>query len=73
LHKDRKKIRSYSSKGKVSLRLILKSIGPSIITGAANNDPSSITTYSQSGAKFGFGQLWIVIFLYPFITVIVGI
>jgi len=73
LDKDRKKIRSHSTQAKLSLQAILKSIGPSIITGAADNDPSAITTYSQAGAKFGFGLLWLVIFLYPFITVIVGI
>lgn len=73
MDKDRKKIRSYSTQAKLSLQAILKSIGPGIITGAADNDPSAITTYSQAGAKFGFGLLWLVIFLYPFITVIVGI
>lgn len=70
---DRKKIRPYFTQTKLSFRQILKSIGPSLITGAADNDPSAITTYSQSGAKFGFGLLWLVIFLYPFITVIVNI
>ena len=57
----------------MSFTPIQKSIGLGIITGAADNDPSSITTYSQSGAKFGFGLLWLVIFLYPFITVMVNI
>jgi Mn2+/Fe2+ NRAMP family transporter len=56
-----------------SFLLILKSLRPSLITGAADNDPSAITNYSQAGTKFGFSLLWLVIFLYPFITVMVGI
>jgi hypothetical protein len=55
-----KKIGSYSTQTKLSFPPILKSIGLGIITGAADNDPSSITAYSQSGAKFGFGLLWLV-------------
>ncbi|MGZ5491714.1 MAG: divalent metal cation transporter [Nitrososphaeraceae archaeon] len=42
------------------------------MTGAADNDPSAITNYSQAGAKFGFDLLWLVVFLYPLITIIVG-
>jgi NRAMP (natural resistance-associated macrophage protein)-like metal ion transporter len=36
----------------------LKIFGPGVITGAADDDPSGIATYSQTGAQFGFGQLW---------------
>jgi NRAMP (natural resistance-associated macrophage protein)-like metal ion transporter len=54
----------------LSLRSFLKSLGPGIITGAADDDPSSIATFAQAGAKFGLGLLWTVIFLYPSITVI---
>ncbi len=43
----------------------LKKLGPGLITGASNSDPSSIATFSQSGAQFGYGQLWIILFLYP--------
>ena len=59
MDKDRKKIGSYSTQTKLSFPLILKSIGLGIITGAADNDPSSITTYSQSVAKFRFGIFWL--------------
>ena len=48
----------------------LKSLGPGIISGASDNDPSSIATYSQSGARFGFGFLWLALFQYPLMTVI---
>ncbi|MGZ5547932.1 MAG: NRAMP family divalent metal transporter [Nitrososphaeraceae archaeon] len=61
------------NKSIVSLVLLIKSLRPSLIPGAADNDPSAITNYSHAGAKFGFGLLWIVVFLYPFIAVIVGI
>ncbi len=43
----------------------LKKLGPGLITGASNSDPSSIATFSQAGAQFGYGQLWIILFLYP--------
>lgn len=51
-------------------RKFAKSAGPGIITGAADDDPSGIATYSQTGAQFGYGQLWTVLLLLPFITAI---
>lgn len=39
-----------------------KSLGPGMITGAANEDPTSVATYSQAGAQFGFGMLWLALF-----------
>lgn len=44
---------------------IRRTLGPGLITGAADDDPSGIATYSQTGAQFGFGQLWTCIFLLP--------
>ena len=55
-----------SSKSKA----IFKIFGPGIITGASDDDPSGIATYSQVGAQFGFGMLWMVLFLYPLMTVV---
>ncbi len=43
----------------------LKKLGPGLITGAADDDPSGIATYSQAGAQFGFSMLWTVLFTYP--------
>ena len=43
----------------------LKQLGPGLITGAADDDPSGIATYSQAGAQFGFSMLWTVVFTYP--------
>lgn len=43
----------------------LKKLGPGLITGAADDDPSGIATYSQAGAQFGANVLWTVLFTYP--------
>jgi Mn2+/Fe2+ NRAMP family transporter len=48
----------------------LKSLGPGVITGASDDDTSGIATYSQAGAQFGFGMLWMALFQYPMMTVI---
>jgi len=50
------------------IKRFLKIIGPGVITGAADDDPSGIATYSQTGAQFGYGQLWTVIITFPFLT-----
>jgi NRAMP (natural resistance-associated macrophage protein)-like metal ion transporter len=49
---------------------IFRILGPGLITGAADDDPSGIATYSQTGAQFGYGQLWTALFLYPFMTAV---
>lgn len=43
----------------------LQKLGPGLITGAADDDPSGIATYSQAGAQFGFNTLWTLFFTYP--------
>jgi NRAMP (natural resistance-associated macrophage protein)-like metal ion transporter len=45
-------------------------LGPGLITGASDDDPSGIATYSQAGAKFGLGMIWMVLFLYPMMLII---
>src|ERR671930_153291 len=52
------------------LKSIFQIFGPGVITGASDDDPSGIATYSQAGAQFGFGMLWMVLFLYPLMTVV---
>ena len=47
-----------------------KQLGPGLITGAADDDPSGIATYSQAGAQFGFNMLWTVILTYPLMAAI---
>src|ERR1035437_2602511 len=52
--------------GKV--RRIFKAIGPGIVTGASDDDPSGIATYSQAGAQFGLATLWTAYITYPLMT-----
>jgi len=54
----------------IFLKKILKKIGPGFVTGAADDDPSGIATYSQTGSIFGFSQLWLALFSFPFMVVI---
>ncbi len=48
-------------------------LGPGLITGAADDDPSGIATYSQAGAQFGVNLLWTVVLTYPLMTAIQSI
>ncbi len=50
------------------LRHLLGILGPGLITGAADDDPSGIATYSQTGAQFGYGQLWTALWMLPLVT-----
>jgi NRAMP (natural resistance-associated macrophage protein)-like metal ion transporter len=49
---------------------LLKKLGPGLVTGAADDDPSGIATYSQVGAQFGFGLAWTMLFSFPLMAVI---
>jgi len=48
----------------------LRVLGPGVVTGAADDDPSGIATYSQAGAKYGFGFLWIFPVMYPLLLAV---
>ncbi len=48
----------------------LKILGPGLITGASDDDPSGIAVYAQAGAQFGYLQLWTALFTFPFMAVI---
>jgi NRAMP (natural resistance-associated macrophage protein)-like metal ion transporter len=50
---------------KSKLRKFLSILGPGLTTGAADDDPSGIATYSQTGARFGYGQLWTALYMLP--------
>ena len=50
--------------------LLLRLLGPGLVTGAADDDPSGIATYSQAGAQFGYGLLWTVFLTTPFMIAI---
>lgn len=49
---------------------LLDVLGPGLITGASDDDPSGIATYSQAGAQFGFGLTWTMLFSYPLMSVV---
>lgn len=53
-----------------NIKTLFKTFGPGVVTGAADDDPSGIATYTQTGAKFGYGQLWTVILMLPLMTAI---
>lgn len=58
-HKDVKRARDY-----------WKTLGPGLTTGAADDDPSGIATYSQAGAQYGFGFLWTAAFSFPLMATV---
>jgi NRAMP (natural resistance-associated macrophage protein)-like metal ion transporter len=51
-------------------KAFLQKLGPGLITGASDDDPSGIATYSQTGAQFGYGMAWVMLFSYPLMIVI---
>jgi NRAMP (natural resistance-associated macrophage protein)-like metal ion transporter len=51
-------------------RGLLRLLGPGLITGASDDDPSGIATYSQAGAQFGFSMAWVMLFTWPLMAAI---
>ncbi len=51
-------------------RKFWRGLGPGLITGASDDDPSGIATYSQTGAKYGFQLLWLSLFTFPLMVVV---
>ena len=47
-----------------------KTLGPGLITGASDDDPSAITTFSQEGAAYGLSILWMAVLAYPILAII---
>ncbi|MFT3729067.1 MAG: divalent metal cation transporter [Terricaulis sp.] len=58
---------------RIAFASVFKRFGPGLITGAADDDPSGIATYSQAGAKLGVNVLWSVVLTYPMMTAIQSI
>lgn len=54
-----------NSKGSLYVRKFLKILGPGLITGASDDDPSGIATYSQAGAQYGLSTLWTALITFP--------
>ncbi len=49
-----------------------KTLGPGLVTGASDDDPSGIATYSQAGAQFGYSTLWTAFFTFPLMAAVQG-
>src|SRR5467141_1493431 len=62
--------RSDLEPGKTSGRHFFAKLGPGLITGASDDDPSGIATCSQVGARFGYGLLWTMLLTYPLMAAI---
>ena len=56
--------------GDTSILSSLRVLGPGLVTGASDDDPSGIATYSQAGAQFGYGITWTLLFTYPLVAAI---
>lgn len=57
--------RSPRSTSRIGWRTYARALGPGLVTGASDDDPSGIATYAQTGAKFGFSMLWVALFTFP--------
>src|SRR5271170_3257042 len=64
---------SITAAAPASKRSLLQRLGPGLVTGAADDDPSGIATYSQVGAQFGYALGWTMLFSYPLMSVIQAI
>jgi NRAMP (natural resistance-associated macrophage protein)-like metal ion transporter len=49
----------------LKIKKVLRVLGPGVVTGASDDDPSGIATYSQAGAGFGFATLWMAVITFP--------
>src|SRR5262252_10652396 len=52
------------------VRRFFRDLGPGLITGAADDDPSGISTYSVTGAAFGYAPLWTALFSFPLMVAV---
>jgi Mn2+/Fe2+ NRAMP family transporter len=55
---------------RMSLRRFFHTLGPGLITGASDDDPSGIATYTQAGAAFGLGTIWLMLFTVPLMAAV---
>jgi NRAMP (natural resistance-associated macrophage protein)-like metal ion transporter len=62
--------RRHHSKAHSTLRGVFGLLGPGLITGASDDDPSGIATYSQAGAQFGYSLTWVMLFTWPLMAAI---
>ncbi len=61
-----------TTKFSVKIKKALRVLGPGLVTGASDDDPSGIATYSQAGASFGYATLWTALLTFPLMAAIQG-
>jgi NRAMP (natural resistance-associated macrophage protein)-like metal ion transporter len=66
------KTTTFYKKSYVKIKKVLRVLGPGLITGASDDDPSGIATYSQAGAQFGLSVLWTALITYPLMAAVQG-
>jgi Mn2+/Fe2+ NRAMP family transporter len=66
--KEEKELQHSGPWGKV--KVYLAALSPGLVTGASDDDPSGFGTYSQTGAQFGYAQIWTALFTFPLMTAI---
>ena len=64
------RIARYRAKRRPAPKGLLGRLGPGLITGASDDDPSGIATYSQAGAQFGYAMCWVMLFCFPLMAAI---
>src|SRR3954447_2596138 len=62
---ERVRVDTTSSSSGPVWRTYLRAIGPGLVTGASDDDPSSIAAYAQAGTRYGFGFLWTCVITFP--------
>jgi len=60
--------RDTSDERPTAWRAYLRALGPGLVTGASDDDPSGVATYAQAGAQFRFGLLWTALITFPLMT-----
>lgn len=61
-----------STRFSAKIKKVFKILGPGLVTGASDDDPSGIATYSQAGAQFGYATLWTALITFPLMAAIQG-
>src|SRR5438132_9502459 len=64
-HPSRSRVDTTRAASGAAWRQYLRAIGPGLVTGASDDDPSGIATYAQAGAQFRYGTLWTVLISFP--------
>src|SRR6202142_4773006 len=64
------RIARYRAKRGPAAKGLFSRLGPGLITGASDDDPSGIATYSQAGAQFGYAMCWVMLFCFPLMAAI---